>query len=229
MARPALKSLFAAVAGTTALTMAVEASPAKAAILNYAFEVTVTRGSYAGNVYKGSFKFDDAALVPCPQPSVLLCATPAQSALTLSFSFLNQTYNEQSDVDYFSSNQSFPAVYYFPNLANTSVEPYALSFVVFPPTSPVSFSVFGDLFFVELSDFDDLRDPGKAVGTVRYTRLLDSSPPRLPSDPTPCQVDPDSCNGQAVPEPSEIAGSVVALGLMGLVWRSRRKKATLNP
>lgn len=226
MARPALKSLFAAVVGATALVAAVEVSPVKAAILNYAFEVTVDQGPYAGGIYRGNFKFDNSNLVRCSPASTRFCATPAQNALTLSFTFLGQTYNEQSDADYLTSGQSFPSVYFYPERVNTTLSPYVLSFIVLPPTSPVSFSILGDYFFTGFSGIGDANDPAKLSGKVSYTLLPDNKPPgELP----PCQVDPKFCEGEAVPEPSEIAGSAVALGLMGLVWRSRRrKKATLT-
>ncbi|MBF2029776.1 MAG: PEP-CTERM sorting domain-containing protein [Oscillatoriales cyanobacterium C42_A2020_001] len=224
MARPALKSLIAAAAGVTALVVAVEASPVEAAILNYAFEVTIDQGPYAGGIYRGNFKFDDSKLVRCSSASPRLCATPAQSALTLSFTFLNQTYNEQSDADYFTSGQSFPAVYYYPERENTTLSPYVLSLIVLPPTSPISFSILGDFFFMGFLGIGDADDPTKKAGKVSYTLLPDKPPGE-----TPCERDPASCEGEAVPEPSEIAGSAVALGLMGLFWRSRRRKqATLT-
>ncbi|MDX2229244.1 MAG: PEP-CTERM sorting domain-containing protein [Leptolyngbyaceae cyanobacterium bins.349] len=239
MANPALKSLIGAFAGATALSLG-STSVVEAAVLNFAFEVSINQGPYAG-VHKGSFQFDSARLGPCvitTDPNAL-CATPKDSNLSLIFNLMGTTYTHADDVDYQGVAADFPAVYYYPGLENTGTVPYALSYIVMPPKTNISFAVFDVRFFMGFPDVGQVAT-NPALGTVTYTRILSPAPPPLPPpplppaplppappDPSPCELDPASCYVEAAPEPSEIGGTVLAAGLLGLFWRSRRRKS--NP
>lgn len=245
MATPALKSLLGAIAGATALSL-VTASTAQAAVLNYAFEVKIDQGPYTG-IHRGSFRFDDAKLAPCFTMPGNNCATPGDSGLSIVFNFLGNTYTQESDADYSGGREiqnpqdpagppviippfKFASVYYFPEQEAKGRNPFLLSLLVMDPESETNFAILGSKFSLGFSKYDDPNniddadDPNYAVGKVTYTRL----PGLPPEEPSPCQLDPDSCNPAAVPEPSEIAGSVAAVGLLGLVWRVRRKRTPLK-
>ncbi len=238
MAKPALKSLLGTIAGATVLTL-VEIGAAEAAVLNYTFEVKIDQGPYAG-VHKGSFKFDDAKLVPCVSSPGYNCATPGNSGLSLLFNFMGNTYTEKSDVDYsggrlITNSQGevvkipplqFSALYYIPSLEKAGLNPYLLSLVVMPANSQTSFALVGYDFRAGFGTYEQANSPDFNVlgAKVSYFRLPKSSP----GEPSPCQLSPDSCNPAGVPEPGELAGSAVAAGLLTLLWRSRRKKAILK-
>lgn len=235
MARFALKPLLGAIAGATALSC-LSPAVAEAAVLRYGFDVTINRGTNAGSNFRGTFEFDDSKLVPCVTAPGNLCATPGDSALRVVFDFMGQRYTEKSDVDYNGRPEfripplKFASLYFIPTLREQGLEPYVLSLLVMAPETQTNFAVLGQVFSFGFPKYSDpmqvgtAEDPTFQVGSVRYTRLPDTRP----TDPSPCKTDPDSCNPAAVPEPSEIAGSVVAVGLLGLFWRSRRKKSALK-
>jgi len=232
MARSALKPLLGAIVGATALTF-VSPADAEAAVLRYGFDVTINQGTNADSTYQGTFEFDDSKLVPCVTSPNDLCATPGDNALKVVFDFMGKRYTEKSDVDYNGRPElripplKFASLYFIPTLKDQGLEPYVLSLLVMAPETQTNFAILGQVFsfgFPKYSDPNQVstaEDPNFWVGSVKYTRV-----PELPPEyPSPCQTDPDSCNPAAVPEPSEIAGSVVAVGLLGIFWRSRRKKS----
>ncbi|MDX2240157.1 MAG: hypothetical protein NW224_05690 [Leptolyngbyaceae cyanobacterium bins.302] len=239
MATPALKSLLGAIAGATALSL-VSATTTQAAVLNFAFEVKIDQGPYSGT-HKGSFRFDDTKLAPCFTVPSQNCATPGDSGLSITFNFMGNTYTHESDVDYNGGREvedpqnptgprvvmppfKFASVYYYPDQEKKGLNPYLLSLLVMAPTSDVNFAILGNSFRIGFPTYGDAGNSAFDLGKITYSRL----PGTQPGDPSPCQLDPDSCNPAAVPEPSEIAGSVVAVGLVGLFWRFRRRRTPLK-
>ena len=221
MAKPALKSLIAATAGATVVGLVGQVQPAKAALLTYDFTVTINQGAYAGS-YKGFFSFDDSKLVPCTTSTTgQLCATPKRSNLKLSFNFLGVNYNETSDRDYFDYDFELPAVYYYPDNPKQNLDPFLLSLIVIPPTSNVSFAVLGYAFFMNFNEYPNVNNPAQRVGSVSYSLRRPEPQPTPTNPPGP---PPGGGGSAAVPEPSEIAGSVFALGFVGLFLKLRRKK-----
>jgi len=225
MADFALKSLIRASAGITALgLLAGFSSVAEAAVFKYGFEVAVTQGSNIGETYRGTFQFDSSKMTPCFTNPALQCATPANGDLALTFNYQGNTYTQADDVDYTGVLAQFPAVYYYPELEQRGFQPYLLSFIVMPAASP-SFSILGFGFFTDFASVGEAADPGKRIGDVSYFRDIDPAP-----DPPPdtCETKPELCTVEAAPEPSEIAGSVVAVVLLTSFWRSRRRRSNLK-
>ncbi len=222
--KSALTTLLPAIAGVVALGLTADIKPATAAVITYDFTVDVTTGQYLGK-YDGQFSFDTSnPLLPCPGTDIT-CATPAQNGLKVSFNFLGTTFTTQDDIGF---TQGFPAAYFFPE--STTI-PYSLSFIVAPPTSSVSFAVLGGDFYVNFPRFPTVGDSTQDVGTVAYTLVVPTPPPVYPPPAPPPEEPPSPACGTdgcatAVPEPSEVAGSVVAMGILGAVWRLRRKRFT---
>lgn len=232
MANTALKSLLAAAAGATALGLAAIA-PAKAATLTYDFTVSlygepsVSNPSTSPITYKGLFSFDASQpLVNCSSPEeIFFCALSGQHNLSVEFGYAGKTYTQQDDRDYGSL---YPAAYF--NQTGTLV---GLSFIVDPSTANTSFAILGREFYQGFSN-QEYPQPSKdstkkakyKAGEVSYALRV---PDPVPGDPSPCQLDPDSCPTTGVPEPSEIAGSAIAIGLLGMIWRLRRRRVTLKP
>jgi len=218
MVNPALKSLIGATVGATALSL-VNVCTAQAAVFNLAFRVQIDQGPFQGT-HTGSLRFDSAKMVSCPDAPLLKCATPSDDPskdnLSLIFEFMGERYDRTSDFEY--ATRKFPAVYASPEL-----NAFALSFIVMPPKSQTSFAILGESFYAGFTN-PYQANQGPAIGKVSYFWLNDPKP----DPPSPCLTNPASCPGTAVPEPSEIAGSAVAVGLVGLFARSRRKKAKLK-
>lgn len=225
MARPALKSLMGTIAGATALSL-VSIGTAQAAVLNYAFQVRINQGPYQGT-HTGAFRFDNASLSPCAVPPLnrpeMQCATPSDSGLSVIFNFLGRTYTNTSDFQYTPEAAKFPALYYYPELENVPAQwqnifsPYLLSLIVMQPQTTENFAILGNQFFMGFSTIGQINQ-GTNIGEVFYFRL----PTNNPQPPSPCLTNPSSCQGTAVPEPTEIAGTVMAAGILGWLWRSRR-------
>lgn len=195
-----MKTAGAIAAGTISL-WSLTSYPADAATLTYGITVDVTQGSYQG-IYQGSFSYDNSnPLQPCQDSAAFTCATVKQNKLSVLFNFLGKTYSEKQDTDY---EIGFPAVYFQNNALA------GLSFVVTPPTSDISFSILGKSFYI---GFDIYPDSSTPQGSVSY-KLLESPPAPPPS----CSI-----NCETVPEPSEMAGSALAIALLGLGLKLRRK------
>lgn len=69
--------------------------PAQAEIVTYDFTVSVSRGSLAGNVFYGTFSYDDAFLTGLGQETL-----GTAEGLTVSMDFLGDRYTELDDADY---------------------------------------------------------------------------------------------------------------------------------
>jgi hypothetical protein len=221
MARHALIRLTSSLVGCATLALAI-AKPVEAAMLTYDFEVNVTSGTSIGK-YKGNFSFDTSKpLFLCDVVQGYYCANPVSNDLTVTFDFLGKTYTEKDDSQY----SLFPtAVFNSPVLNAQSSQSVALSYLV-SPLNADGFFVFGGDFHVGRGD--DLFDAVTKVGTVIYSLRLPGPKPGPQPGPQP---GPDPCQGDscaAVPEPSEIAGSVIGLGLLGAVWQLRRKRSPLK-
>lgn len=210
------KALISTVAGIAAMVGVLNSKAAMGATVTYDFTVDVYTGAYIGK-YNGSFSYDGSTqLVPCRSGGVsTVCANRIENNLTVQFDFLGNTYTENQERDL---SADYPRVF-FP-LSETSG---GLSFLVVAPQAPVGFFILGHEFRVGNVEGDNPYDSGVPVGTVAYT-LRSPQPDPQPGPPP----DPDPDNGAAaVPEPSEIAGSTLALGLLGLGWYRRRSKAVV--
>jgi hypothetical protein len=186
-----------------ALGTMVSIEPASAARITYDFTADVPTGTYQGS-YKGNFSYDDTGLV---RDGDLEFANPSKSGLTVNFNFLGKTYNEQADSGFNTSgNDQFPKAFF------RSGNLLGLSFLVIPPTSDPGFMIVAkesvipgpdtpltDGFYVGTNP----SSYGDRVGNVSYSLRS---------------------NSEAVPEPSEVAGTVVAIGLLGLGLKLRKGK-----
>jgi len=200
MTKIALKPLFATIVGAAALSSTLTAEPAQAFSMTYDFTVNITAGTYSGKSYAGSFKYDNANLTG----SGLEFVSPTVGNLGIQFSFLNKSYTQLQDRD---ASLDFPRAYFQDGTL------LGLSFLVVPPTSSPGFFIvpknvpnLAAGFYVGNTDAYN----GTLVGSVSYK-------PRSGSG---------SCSGsscQPVPEPSEIAGTVVAIGLLGLGLKLRKR------
>jgi hypothetical protein len=227
MKQSVLLTLTATLAGT-ALAIGGSAQPAAAVNLSYGFTVNIFAGNPYAGTYRGAFTYDydlaNKPLQPCGGAN--FCATPATHGLTVRFPFLGKTYTEQDDLDFLRTNGLFPQVVYdtpTPTVANGGLRRLALGFAVIPPTAnPTGFFIFGEQFRTGENTDILFAEDGRVqvVGNVAYSAPMF---PPAPPPPPPCG---DNC--AAVPEPSEIAGTVVAVGLLGGVWRLRRRRQRLK-
>jgi hypothetical protein len=206
MTKATLHTLLASAVGVTALSLAVQIEPAQAFRVTYDFNLSVPTGSYAGN-YQGNFSYDDTGLVGKGREIV----NPSNNGLTILFNFLGRIYTERNDVDFFNTHNQFPKV------AFQDGRLLGLNFLVTPPNADPGF-----LFISEGATVPGLPDPqpGFYIGSTATsygTRVADINYSLV------------SENSAAVPEPSEIAGSLLALGLLGMGLKLRRKaKSTLH-
>ncbi|UBF27428.1 hypothetical protein K9N68_05630 [Kovacikia minuta CCNUW1] len=207
MPKVTLKNLFASTAGIVALHLTVNTQPAQTFSLTYNFTVNITTGTYAGNSYTGAFSYDNSNLTG----SGLEFVSPTQGNLGVLFNFLNRTYTQAQDRDAVSG---FPRVYF----RNGNL--LGLSFLVVPPTAnPGFFFVpdetpgFNSGFYLGSTD----TTYGQRVGSIAYALQPDPDPG---PGPNPCGN--NSC--PAVPEPTEIAGSLLALSLLVLRAKLGRKR-----
>lgn len=217
------KSAIATTVGLVGLSLPLMAQPAHAFFVTYDFDVNVRSGIYAGN-YTGSFQFNQSALSAGPEcndplnSNTLKCAQAAldKGALTVQFNFLDanlrpKTYTERDDIEY---SAGFPAVYF--NLAD---EFRGLGFFVAKNASNPGFFILNEKFYVGTTTYDSVGDSTLLkAATVKY-RLAEVPPP-----PDPAEGPRPNCNTAAVPEPSEVLGSVVALGSLSAAFYLRRRK-----
>ncbi|PZV19353.1 MAG: hypothetical protein DCF22_00290 [Leptolyngbya sp.] len=207
-----LKTVSAIAAGAISLG-SLTSKPAQAVTLTYDMTVDVTQGNYQGT-YQGSFSYDNSnPLQPCQDSAAFTCATVKQNKLSILFNFLGKTYSEKQDLDY---ELGFPAVYFQNNAL------VGLSFVVIPPTSAISFSILGESFYMGFETYPDTLTKQGLVGTISYK--LKQLPPGPAPGPAPGSVPPCPGNCESIPEPSEIAGSALAIALLGLALKLRRKE-----
>lgn len=222
MARPALNPIALTVAGIAALGCVASGAPAEAATVTYDFTVDITTGNTVGK-YTGNFSFElDPAtnpLRPCSTNSTLLCAFANTHALTLAFNFPGRPNNAYTGADD-RDGGAFPAVYF--TQQNVLV---GLGFIVGPSATNQSFAILGREFYQGFVDYPNTTTKANLVGAITYALRPPSGPGSGPGN-DPCDRDPDSCNPVAVPEPSEIAGSAIAVGLLGgwQVWRKRQRQ-----
>lgn len=217
------KSAIATTVGLVGLSLPLMTQPAHAFFVTYDFDVNVRSGIYAGN-YTGSFQFNQSALSAGPEcndplnSNTLKCAQAAldKGALTVQFNFLDanlrpKTYTERDDIEY---SAGFPAVYF--NLAD---EFRGLGFFVAKNASNPGFFILNEKFYVGTTTYDSVGDSTLLkAATVKY-RLAEVPPP-----PDPAEGPRPNCNTAAVPEPSEVLGSVVALGSLSAAFYLRRRK-----
>ncbi|MGA7932936.1 MAG: PEP-CTERM sorting domain-containing protein [Kovacikia sp.] len=204
-----LTSSIAIALSATALCLTGNAESAQAFNITYDFTVNITSGTYSGNSYKGTFSYDNSSLTGTGLESV----SPTQGNLGIRFNFLHTSYTQQQDRD---ATLDFPRVYF----QNGTL--LGLSYLVVPPTANPGF------FFVPenvpnlvagfyLGNTDAYN--GTLAGSVTYNLQLSPGPS---PGPGPCTS--SSC--PPVPEPSEIAGSLLAIGLLGLGLKLRKKQAS---
>lgn len=227
MVEPVLKALISITAGIATLGCVVMVKPVEAAVITYDFTVDVTTGSYVGK-YNGNFSYDDSQPLLATSNN-LFYATPANHNLSIVFNFLGQTFTQQDERDL---NMGYPNLYF--SRTNNTDSIVGLSLLVLQPRSPVGFFILGQEFLV--GNVEGVNPyAGTPVGTVSYTKRVVpdpipspsvSPPPTLPPSPPSPPVTVDPCEGgacAAVPEPSEIVGTGLAIGLLGLGWGIRRR------
>ena len=231
MTKAAIKRILAATVGTLLLRLTLGVESAQAFGLTYDFTVNIDSTfcadgnpaqlsqpcrTYidAGTTYQGQFSYDDATLtgkdfedltpgsgnLAAYDPQLALKVT--QGSLELLFDFLGRTYTEQDDFDY----QDSRFVLSYPRIRFSNGTLLGLDFLVPPAKSGIGFrisrfqaepSLVRDDFFVYVMGGDGSIDTsGVRVGSVTYTATA------------------------AVPEPSGIAGVLVAGGFIGLrLWK----------
>jgi hypothetical protein len=198
------KTIGAIAAGVISLWH-LTSNPAQAVTLTYEMTVDVAPGNYQ-DTYQGSFSYDSSdPLQSCPDLPTFTCATVAQNKLSVLFNFLGKAYSEKQDIDY---EFGFPAVYFQNNTLT------GLSLIVALPPSDISFSILGKSFYSGFETYPDTLTPQGLVGSVSYK--LQQSPPA----PAPAPACPGDC--ESIPEPSELAGSALAIALLGLGLKLRR-------
>ena len=219
-----LKAVGAIAAGAMPLWHST-ANSAQAVTLTYGMTVNVTQGIYQGT-YQGNFSYDNSnPLQTCQDSPAFTCATVKQNKLSVLFNFLGKTYLEKHDRDY---EFGFPAVYFQDNALA------GLSLIVTPPASDVSFSILGKSFYMGFKTYPDPLNQQELVGSVSYKLQLPPppappappTPPAPPAPPPPLPEPIPSCPGncESIPEPSEMAGSALAIALLGLGLKLRRNK-----
>lgn len=223
MARPALNPLALTAVSIAAIGCVTSGAPAQAATITYDFTVDITTGNTVGT-YTGNFSFDldpnTNSLQPCSPNSDLLCAFADRHGVKITFNFPghpdNRPYNETDDLD--NGLGAFPAVYF--TQQNTLV---GLGLIVAPPKSNLSFALLGTEFYQGFAGYPDPATQANKVGSITYRLRQTPGPGPGPGDDR-CERDPDSCNPAAVPEPSAVAGSAIAIGVFGSwrFWRRRR-------
>ncbi len=206
-----LKAVGAIAAGAMPLWY-LTANSAQAVTLTYEMTVDVAQGTYQGT-YQGKFSYDASEpLKTCQDSVVFTCATVQQNNLSVLFNFLGKAYLEKHDLDY---EFGFPAVYFQDNALA------GLSFVVTPPTSDISFSILGKSFYIGFGTYPDALTGQGLVGSVAYKLQQPPLPAPAPTpSPAPIPVCPGYC--ESIPEPSEMAGSALAIALLGLGLKLRR-------
>ena len=199
MAQTLFKPLWATIAGMVTLGSILANKPVQAFSVTYNFTVQITSTAYKsqglmnGATEYGSLTYDNANLTGIG--SEYVSATPG--SLTLEFNFLSKLYTEQDDLNY-GSDVYF---YNYPVAFFSNGRLLGLDFLVVPSQAQASqdelgFRIFRELFYVGATDnFNS----GTLAGTVTYG------------------------NSAAVPEPSEIGGTILAFSCLGL-WFLRRVK-----
>jgi hypothetical protein len=191
MAQTLLKTLWTTIAGIVTLGSVVAIKPAQAFSVTYNFTVQITSAAYErqglmnGATEYGSLTYDNANLTGIGNEYV----SAAAGSLTLEFNFLNKLYTEQDDLNY-GSDAYF---YQYPVAFFSNGTLLGLDFLTVPSQAQLSqnelgFRIFRDLFYVGATDnFNS----GTLAGIVTYS------------------------NSAAVPEPSEVGGTIVALSALG--------------
>ena len=191
MAHTLLKPLWATIASIVTLGSVVVIKPAQAFSVTYNFTVQITSAAYEsqglinGATEYGSLTYDNANLTGIGNEYV----SAAPGSLTLEFNFLSKLYTEQNDLNYGSDVYLYPYPVAF--FSNGTLQ--GLDFLTVPSQSlssqdELGFRIFRDLFYVGATDnFNS----GTLAGTVTYT------------------------NSAAVPEPSKVGGTIVALSALG--------------
>ncbi|MBD2078076.1 hypothetical protein H6F86_30145 [Phormidium sp. FACHB-592] len=199
MAQTLLKPLWATIAGIFTLGSVTVLKPAQAFSVTYNFTVQITSAAYEshglmnGATEYGSLTYDNANLTGIGSEYV----SAAPGSLTLEFNFLSKLHTQKNDLNYGSDAY----LYDYPVAFFSNGRLLGLDFLVVPSPSQASqdelgFRIFRELFYVGATDnFNS----GTLAGTVTYG------------------------NSAAVPEPSEIGGTILAFSCFSL-WFLRRVK-----
>lgn len=188
----------AAIASILTLSVVSVIKPAHAFSITSDFTVQITSDAYEnqglmnGTLEYGSFTYDNANLTGIGSESV----SGSKGSLSLQFNFFNKLYTEQNDLNYGVKSYlyDYPIAFFADGML------LGLDFLVVPPQfqppqNDLGFRIFKDTFYVGATDnFNS----GTLAGTVTYG------------------------DSAAVPEPSEVGGAIVALGLG--IWAMRKVK-----
>lgn len=191
MAQTLFKPLWATIAGLVTLSSVTVLKPAQAFSITYNFTVQITSAAYEshglmnGATEYGSLTYDDANLTGIGSEYV----SAAPGSLTLEFNFLSKLHTQKNDLNYGSDVY----LYNYPVAFFSNGRLLGIDFLVVPlPSQPLQdelgFRIFRELFYIGATDnFNS----GTLAGAVTYH------------------------NSAAVPEPSEVGGTIVALSALG--------------
>lgn len=213
MAPTILKPLWAAIASIATFNVVIAVQPAHAFSVTYNFTVQITNDAYEaqgllnGMTEQGSFTYDTDGLTSYDPDGLTETRDQYVSAskgnLTLIFRFLNNIYTEKSDLNYGSKryDPDYPAALF------TDGKLVGLDFLVAPsqfqpPQNDLGFRIYKDAFYVGAVDNSN---SVTLSGAVTYD-LVGATP--APPKPSPAAA--------AVPEPSEVGGTIAALSLLGI-------------
>ncbi len=126
------KKVTVAIASLALGVAAIKTNSVQAATVTYDFNVDVTTGSLADNLYEGSFSYDDSTLTGIGRETVGI-----EDELSIDFEFLGKTYTEEND-----NNVSFN----FPIVEFNNGSLVGLQYIVSDvlDNSIFSFAIFGD-------------------------------------------------------------------------------------
>ena len=191
MAQTLLKPLWATIASIVTLGSVIAIKPAQAFSVTYNFTVQITSAAYEsqglmnGTTEYGSLTYDNTNLTGIGSEYV----SAAPGSLTLEFNFLSKLHTEKNDLNYGSDAY----LYDYPVVFFSNGRLLGLDFLVVPSQAQTSqdelgFRIFRELFYVGATDN---YNSGTLAGTVTYG------------------------NSAAVPEPSEVGGTIIALSALG--------------
>lgn len=217
------KLRWAAIASLISVGLITAVKPAYAFSVTYNFTVQITSNAYesqgllSGTTQEGSFTYDSDGLTPYRGDDLVETrneyVSPSKGDLILTFNFLNNRYVAQDDLNY--GSQSFLPDY--PAALFTDGTLQGLDFLVVPsqfqpPQNALGFRIYKDTFYVGATGSSS-GESGLLVGTVAYINTATLPPPP-----------PPSTGVEAVPEPSEIGGAIVAFSVLGFLIRKAKMR-----
>lgn len=210
-----------AIASLISVGFVTAIKPVHAFSVTYNFTVQITSNAYEaqgvlnGTTQTGSFTYNSDGLTPYDADRLVETrdeyASPSKGNLTLTFNFLNNRYVEKDDLNYGSQFYvpDYPAAL-FSDGKLQGLDLLVVPSQFQPPQNALGFRIYKDTFYVGATGSSS-SESGLLVGTVAYNNTATSPP-----------SPPPGTGVAAVPEPSEIGGAIVALGVFGF-WLKKVK------